>query len=348
MKFNVYEAWQPEWKSAIERIDSKLADIFFLPEWYATWENYEHSVAKCIVAEEDDYLFVYPFLMRSIEEYDIATECFDIQSAYGYGGVITNNVSVPKPVIGKFNDKVTEWLTDNNVIAEFVREHPLLDHCRRDADYVLARKNIYIEASRNYRILELKNHQHVSKFRRDEKLKVVIDDRLEGMDEFVRLYHLNANRIGMSKYYFFSEEYFSLIKNLLKDHARLINIYYEDHLIHSLIYLFYGNKASLHLAGADHSLYKFNLSAVSFFESVLYSAELGLETVNIGGGLTADEQDGLYRFKKNFSNNIKDVYIGKKVINQLVYDSLVSQWKEKYPHLKDKYKRFFLKYRQVD
>lgn len=348
MKFDVYEAWQPEWKSAIERIDSKLADVYFLPEWYRTWENYEHSVAKCIVAEEDDYLFVYPFLMRSIEGFDIATECFDIQSAYGYGGILTNSLNVPQHLTEKFNHKVTDWLTENNVIAEFVREHPLLDHCRRDAHYVLARKNIYIEASPDYRIKELKNHQNVSKFRRDAKLKVVIDDRLDGMDEFVRLYHLNANRIGMSKYYFFSEEYFSLIKNLLKDHARLINIYYENKLTHSLIYLFYGNKASLHLAGADHSLFKFNLSAVSFFESVLYSAELGMETVNIGGGLTADEQDGLYRFKKNFSNNIKDVYIGKKVINQLVYDSLVRQWEEKYPHLKDRYRNFFLKYRQTE
>jgi lipid II:glycine glycyltransferase (peptidoglycan interpeptide bridge formation enzyme) len=85
-----------------------------------------------------------------------------------------------------------------------------------------------------------------------------------------------------------------------------------------------------------------------YYSAVRLSAELGATLANFGGGTTADDDDKLFRYKKKFSSNIKEVYIGKKIIDPSAYASIIRQWEGRYPHLKEKYSNFFLKYRQTE
>lgn len=348
MLFDVYSPLHPGWKSAIDAIGLKNGDVYFLPEWYLTWENYEQSEARCIVASEDGYLFAYPFLLKPIAGFDSPKQYYDIQSAYGYGGVITNHQNIPRNIVNKFNAKVTEWLVENNVIAEFIREHPLLNHCRRDADYFPVRTNIFVETAKDYKILDSKTRQKISKIRRNNELSIVIDEQLDSMDVFEDLYNQNAARIGMSGYYFFPDEYYKLIQDHLKDYGQIINIVYKGIVINSLLYFYYGNKATLHLAGANYNYHNLFGSDYIYYSCIMHAADNGIELINLGGGMSLNEDDSLFRFKKKFSNNFKDVYIGKKIIDVKAYTSIVEQWEKSYPQLKEKYKNFFLKYRHTE
>jgi hypothetical protein len=348
MTFEVFNADQKGWSEALNRIPPEKADINFMPEWYATWQNYEQSIPKCIVSEIDGFLFVYPFFLKPIDGYSLVKTYYDIQTAYGYGGVITNRTNLPEAAILKFNRNVNSWLHDNNVIAEFIREHPLLNHCRRDADYRKVRKNVYIETSRDYSIPDKKARQNVSKILRNNEIAIQIDTEMNNLDDFIRLYNLNTIRLNMSKYYYFPTEYFYNVRDMLGKKSRLIHVVYKEKIINSTLFLFFGNKGTMHLAGSDHAYQALRGNDLMYYSAIELSKNMGLEMLTIGGGLSANEDDSLFRFKSKFSDLHKDVMVGKKIINPVVYEKLVAQWADKHPELKDKYQHFFLKYRQAD
>lgn len=348
MKLEVYDANDTGWAGSLRRIPPENADINFTPEWYLTWQEHEQAIPRCIVAETDGYLFFYPFLLKPIEGYDLGNTYYDIQTAYGYGGVITNHTDVPPELISRFNMEVNHWLTDNNVVAEFIREHPLLNHCRRDAEYFRVRHNVYIETSRKYIVPDKKARQNVSKVRRNPEISIQIDSEMSHLDEFIRLYNMNAIRLNMGSFYHFPDSYFRSVKDMLHHHARLIHIRYQDKIINTALFLFYGNKGTMHLAGSDHQYQAIRGNDLLYYIAIELSKNIGLEILSIGGGLTTAEDDSLFRFKSKFSNFHKEVMAGKKILNPAVFDELTSQWEKKYPELKEKYRNFFLKYRQTD
>jgi lipid II:glycine glycyltransferase (peptidoglycan interpeptide bridge formation enzyme) len=85
-----------------------------------------------------------------------------------------------------------------------------------------------------------------------------------------------------------------------------------------------------------------------YYASIIHAAANGIDIINLGGGTSTNKDDSLFRFKKKFSNNYKEVYAGKKTIDAKAYNSIIEQWENRYPHLKEKYKNFFLKYRQTE
>ncbi|MBK6346045.1 MAG: peptidoglycan bridge formation glycyltransferase FemA/FemB family protein [Bacteroidales bacterium] len=347
MKFDVLDIGQKGWSEALNRISPGNSDINFLPDWYKTWQDFEQASPKCIVAEIEEFLFVYPFFIKPIEGYCLDKTYYDIQTAYGYGGVITNLTKLPDSVVQKFNRNVNNWLFENGVVAEFIREHPLLNHCRRDATYQKVRKNVYIETSRDYRIPDKKARQNVSKIRKNPDISVQIDTDMNQLDEFVRLYNLNTVRLNMGSYYHFPTDYFTKVRDLLGKNARLINILYQDKIINTNLFFFFGNKGTMHLAGSDHDYQALRGNDLMYFSAIELSKNMGLEILTIGGGITDNDDDSLFRFKSKFSDLHKDVMVGKKIINPAIYENLISQWTEKYPEITAKYQNFFLKYRQT-
>src|SRR5690606_37054103 len=51
------------------------------------------------------------------------TDCFDLQSAYGYGGPVSD--CDDPAFLGDVQRVYAEWCTESRVIVEFVRLHPL-------------------------------------------------------------------------------------------------------------------------------------------------------------------------------------------------------------------------------
>ena len=152
----------------------------------------------------------------------------------------------------------------------------------------------------------------------------------------------------MSKYYLFPESYFKEVKNQLKEYTHLMHATLDGEIINSLLYFRFGNKAAFHLTGSESKHYSFRGNDFMYYTTIRLMAAMGVELINFGGGTTPYDDDNLFRYKKKFSTNIKEVYIGKKIINAEAYKSIVEQWQNRFPELKDKYKNFFLKYRQAE
>lgn len=344
MNFSVFSINDEGWKHALNNIPILNKDINYLQEWYQTWIDHEKSEPRCISATIDGFSFVYPFFIKRIEGYDLPGEYFDIQSAYGYGGVITSDRKVSHKADVKFNRLVDEWLHDNHIIAEFIRDNPLFSFYRRNALYSIVRTNVYVETNPGYTIPDKNTRKNVAKAV-ESGAQVMFDDSCEHLDQLIRLYKLNANRINMHSYYHFDESYFVNVKNTLSEFVTLIHIVFNDKFVGSALYLKYSDKGTLHLTGSDMTYQGLRINDLLFKAAIDLSIDQKVTILNLGGGTTANIDDSLFRFKSKYSRHHKNVMVGKNIIDAKQYQEVVRQWSIRNPGLSKKYENYFLKYR---
>ena len=115
-----------EWNRLLSLLPKERRDVYFLPEYYSLYQNYGDGEAQCFVFEKDGQMALYPFLKNSITAlgYKLDREYYDIQGAYGYNGVIASTTD--KGFISDFWEAFDTWCQDNDVIAEFMRFHPVM------------------------------------------------------------------------------------------------------------------------------------------------------------------------------------------------------------------------------
>ncbi|MCD4731451.1 MAG: hypothetical protein K8R74_12670, partial [Bacteroidales bacterium] len=134
-----------DWNCYLTKIPANQQDIYFTPEYYELYEKNGDGKAKCFVFEQNEKISLYPFLINSINElgYKLDNECFDIQGAYGYNGVISSSYDVV--FINDFYKSFDNYCRENNIIAEFTRFHPLLSNFKiseQNLNVVFDRKTI--------------------------------------------------------------------------------------------------------------------------------------------------------------------------------------------------------------
>ena len=66
---------------------------------------------------------------------------------------------------------------------------------------------------------------------------------------------------------------------------------------------------------------------------------------NLGGGRSNKIDDTLFKFKKNFSDNLLDFYFGKMIIDKKKYNEVCTNWEKENPNKAIKFKNYVLKYR---
>lgn len=347
MKFEVYSSYDQEWSDIINQFPSQNTDIYFLREWYQTWLSYEDSEAFCIHCEIDGFRFLYPFLKRKISKYSLSKKYFDIQSAYGYGGIISSLEIVPSDIQSKLNSLIDDYLHDSSVIAEFIRVHPLLDSVLRTSEYSVVRKNVFVITSESYRIPHKQARQNISRAK-SANLEVQIDASFRHLDEFIRLYRLTAGRLNMSGYYWFNEDYFNRVVEMMRGMSTLIHISYQGQIIASGLLLFYNGKASLHLAASDDAYFNFRPNDFLYYATIEYCKEANINILNLGGGLSSNQDDSLFKFKTKYGSFSKDVIVGKNIINREIYKMISQEWSSIYPELVEKYRNYLLCYRMEE
>jgi len=335
-----------KWESAIKKLPENKRSIHILPQYYQTWINYENAEAFCFLAHFDNYFLLYPFFKKEITEFSLGETYYDIFTAYGYGGVITNSDHCISPVdLYTFNSAVTKWLKEQNVITEFIRESPAYSNKIRNADYVIVRQNTTVFGMDTYH-LNCKNTRRNIQKAEEFGLYAKIDEEMHSLDEFIQMYYQTARRQHFDDFYFFSIEYFYNIKSYLKDHAFIFKIKNKSgKTIAALLIFKYARNACFHLACSDFEEGNFYQNDFLFKSAIEYCIQQNAGYICLGGGTSTSEDDSLLRFKKKFGNLILDVYVGKKIINKEKYDEIIMLWEQKYPHLKDKYRNFFQRYR---
>lgn len=342
------------WNEYLGQLPAEKQDIYFTPEYYRLYEEYNDGKALCFIFEQKGELALYPFLINSVNElgFDLAESYFDIQGAYGYNGILTNSYNLY--FINAFYRSFNKFCQENNIIAEFTRFNPLLGNYKFSEKYMNVfkdRETVALDLTRDYSDIweneySSKNRNIIRKARKmGYTTEVFINPNESEIERFITIYNSNMQMVNATNYYFFNRDFFKNTFNLLGDYAHLINVLDNSgEVVCSSIFLHYGNYFHYHFSGrvngSDNSVNSFLLD-----EAVKYAKGLGAKIFHFGGGRSSAPDDSLLKFKSNFSKTRLPFCIGKKVHNQAVYNEVVKQWEAKNPEKIENFKNRILKYR---
>ncbi|MFB6088502.1 MAG: hypothetical protein ABEK36_01860 [Candidatus Aenigmatarchaeota archaeon] len=283
--------------------------------------------------------------ITKVGNYPIKEKIFDLETAYGYGGICTN--SRDEKFISKALTQYRHKCISENIVAEFFRFHPfnvfpinhpdIFDFISKD------RPTIFIDLNQSYENI-FKNfksalRRNIRKANKNNLVFKEMEKTGENIEAFRKLYYLTMKKNRADKFYFFSDEYFRELLN--KDYARLFGVYYGGHLTNAGIFLFSPPFIYYHLGASDPKYYTLNGNPLLFSEICrLFSFQYGI--LYLGGGNSSNPKDSLYQFKRKFSDKINYFYIGGIIYNNEKYNELLDLWEQQNP---DDDRVYFLKYR---
>ena len=338
-----------EWSDYLQRIPASQRDIYYAPEYYSLYQNYGDGEACCFVFERDGDIIMYPFLRNPIRTlgYQLDKEDYDIQGAYGYNGIISSNYD--SDLISAFWESFDTWCRENNVVAEFSRFHPLLNNQK------LASPKMKTFYSRHTVALDLTDddiwmHQISSKnrnmIRKAEKEGVTIVES-DDYETFRKLYNGTMSDLHAEDFYFFPPEYYNEYKKTFKNESLLCLAQYDGKVIAGSMFMFSENYAHYHLSARDREYSRYAANNLILWYGIQKAKERGCKWLHFGGGTTGDDNDSLLKFKRDFSKTLGEFWIGKRVHNQEIYNSIIQQWEANFLNSYAANKVKLLGYREI-
>lgn len=346
MTLEIHQIKEAEkWQAVLDDFPAKRKNIYLFPDYYRTWLKWEQSEAACLVFKHDDITIIYPFLMKEIKGYDLTDTYYDLETAYGYGGPVSNTEELPDEIIRIFNQEVDQWCAENNIVAEFIRVDTCFDNKIRFADYSPVRKNVHVNMDMDFKFNSKARYEHRRGIK--QEMYVEFDDALDTMDEFENLYRQTAIRLKMKPFYHFDHTYFDEVKEHLINNSFLVNVKYRERTLASSLIFYTNHFASSHLAASVDYCPTFRRNDFLFYSFIEELIRRGIKDINLGGGTGYDCDDLLFRFKKKYGNEIRETVVGKKVNNRLVYEQVNKTWEKQHPDRIAEYGNYFLRHLYV-
>jgi hypothetical protein len=317
------------WNEYLNYFEQDKKDIYFTLEYHKMHEINGDGKAQCFVYKEGAYIALYPYMLNEINGYEVNEKYYDIESVYGYSGPIANNNS--EAFLKKFESAFLDYCCENNIVAEFIRFHPIITNSNifsENIEIIYNRKTVYLDVENDIEYIWKHNisSKNRNMIRKAEKsgLRVIINN---DYSDFRNIYKLTMDKVSADSYYYFKEEYFDYIKKY--KNFNLMNVLYNDMNIASAIFMSYGDYFHYHLAGSIKENLNLAPNNLLLWEAIKLAHNNKARFMHFGGGLTNDDNDNLFKFKNSFSDSCADYYIGKRIHNKDVYDSLISQWEQK-------------------
>lgn len=326
------ELWRKHW----EQLPLELRDVYFSPEYLLAYEKEGKGEALCAFGQKGNSIILYPFLKCRIQKernQDLAY--FDIMSAYGYGGPLVNWKSEDYPFIKDFWCHFSEWCKSERVVGEFCRMHPLLQNERwapKEMKTVFDRKTVVIDLS-TYPTSIWKDpfyRVHRNMIRRAQKEGFIFKKApTQGqMDWFSRTYNHTQDILGASYETSFSQIYFNVMANLLKERAWLAIVEKDESVSVCVLVIEGASFTHCHLMCYGQDRISKGVTNFIYHNIALDASERGKKWVHMGGGNSGDEEDALFKFKSSLSPFTRNYCIGMRCHNPEVYHELGNNWEK--------------------
>lgn len=293
----------PYYVAADAKRDATLSPVFF-------------------VFREQAQVFYYAFHLSQIP----GQSQFDIQSPYGYGGPLANTDD--KEFLMRAWNAFVQWCNEHDVLAEFVRFHPLLDNKRFfGGDVVGDREVVWIDLTCQD-LLSTYSTRARTAIRKAQKHGLTVEwwqpDRFAAM--FPQLYSDHMQVLNADEYYFFSEEYFRALIGW--DCAHLAVCKMGEEVLAAAIFLVGPHHLEYHLSAATTSGRQLSATNLLIHEAALRGHHLGCSVMNLGGGTNSAPDNPLLFFKSGFSALRALFSIGKCVHLPVKYAALKIEWEK--------------------
>ncbi|SHK01258.1 lipid II:glycine glycyltransferase FemX [Tepidibacter formicigenes] len=340
---NVFTCENDKWNEYLSYMPIEYQDIYYTSHYHKLNEKKGTSEARCFVYENNGKMALYPFMLNKIENENLKDEYFDIETVYGYTGPVSNSHN--EEFLYSFEYEFLNYCKSNNIIAEFIRFNSLMNNIN------IFKHNIEVSKNRTTVIVNLQediqaiwensiSSKNRNMIRKAEKFGLNVRESND-YDTFKKIYYKTMEKVKASSFYYFDDEYFENISK--NDNCILFEVTLKDKVIAGGLFLKYGQYFHYHLSGSLSEYLKYAPNNLMLMEAIKYGKSKGIKVMHLGGGLTKDSQDRLFKFKKSFSKQTLDFYIGKRVHNEYIYKKLCDEWILNNP---DKKPVHFLLYKQ--
>lgn len=340
-----------EWHMLYDRLPDIQKDIYYTPEYYSLYETNGDGDARCYVYEEGGAIFLYPFLINSVNSlgYNLDKEYFDIQGAYGYNGPISTSKDLE--FIRHAWLFFEEYCFEQNIIAEFSRFHPLLKNQELSKGHfslILDRSTVYLDVTQNqtdiFNGFCTSTRKYIRKAEKNIEIRKIYNTE-ENIEIFYQIYKENMEKVHSIPYLFFSVNHF---RNMFK----LRNIEFFLAYLDDIPIACYSGLVSKHYYGnylrASRTDYnKTGVNTLMYWSMIQSAKSHGCHYVHFGGGSNSDPENSLLSYKMNFSKTLSHFYIGKCVHNVDVYNDVLKQWKITHNDSYIQHKSMLLGYREI-
>lgn len=319
-----------EWNIYVDKLPREKQDIYFSGQYYQMEAEQENGQGKLFVYEDESgNTGIYPFILRRIESDVLQGEYYDIETAYGYGGPILNTED--SEFATSFEERFLEYCKDNNIVAEFIRFHPLIENqdiFKKDIAVIENRTTVWLDLEKTedeiwMQEISTQNRNTIRKCIKNG-LQVEISNNYS---EFKEIYNSTMDKVGADSFYYFDDNYYQRISEG-KEYT-LLKVKHESETIAAGIFIGYGDYFHYHLAGSKKEYLKLAPNNLLLWEAIKYGKEKGYRKMHFGGGLTNSEEDNLFRFKKKYSSATAKFYIGKRVHDKDAYTKLIADWEKR-------------------
>ena len=309
-----------------------MKDIYFDENYgklYEKCENGKAIVFKCIT---ENGTIINQFIKREIPFQLEGSKYYDIVTPYGYGGPYIDTCNDKERLLEDYNKAFKEYCLKNNVVAEFVRFHPIFNNAKD-------MESIYNPSFNRYTLgTNLKDFDNPVQAEFSKSCRKNIKKKLDmgmnykitvnptNLESFKKCYYSTMERNEATDYYYFDDEYFQNIHDLYGKNTILVEVIYNNQTIAAGLYYIYNNIIHIHLSGTLKEYLNLSPAYILRYGVTIWGKENGYELIHHGGGRTFSEEDSLYLFKKQFAKNTKfEFYLGKKIWNKEVYKELCNK-----------------------
>lgn len=307
------------------------SDIYFEEDYGRIYESMEKGKVFTFLFEDELGTIKHMFIKREIPLKVNNQLFYDITTPYGYGGpIIEKGLDENKSeLLLKFQKQFEKFCKDNNIVSEFIRYHPIYQNAK---DFNSIYETLYMHDTVGTNLKKYDDpfeSEFTKKCRQNirKALKKGVSYNVSknvNIEKFKQIYYSTMNRNNASDYYYFDENYFKDCLKYFKNNLIFVEAIYQDNTIAAGLYFIWNKTIHIHLSGTLSEYLYLSPAYILRYAVTLWGKENGYELIHHGGGRTNDENDGLFKFKKQFGINTSyKFYIGKKIWNYEIYNKLM-------------------------
>ena len=355
MEFNLLRAGdekdREQWLVAIERLPSERQDVYFYPEYLQAYEHSADIEAYCAVYKKDNAILLYPFLKSVIhltENVPNTSVLQDIQTPYGYGGPVVNGAGEDPKFLHEVWSNFADWCLAEGVVSEFVRFHPLIDNVGwvpQLMNTFVDRLTIPIPLERYPEDLHGTSYysRHRQMLNKAERVGFTFDvlPAESELSWFFPLYQETQDYLQAADDVRFGEDYFKSLTEGFGSRAWLGVVKLSGEIAAAALVLEGKLFLHSHLMGYNRNIQTSGMTNLLYHGIALDGAKRGKTILHMGGGLSTDEKDHLFRFKKSLSPERANFSLGTLCHNHLQYEKLGQQWEMKHGPRPKNYFQFY-------
>lgn len=309
-----------EWNDLVKSF--KNYGVHYLNEYVLAFKNHGDGEPLLFYYEGNNTRGINVVMRRCINDVDdfsnIEDKYYDLFTPYGYGGWIFEGEETKDAY-----DEYIKWCLDNNIICEFVRFN-LFDR-REDyyGDVIPRVMNVVRNLEDDIENIQKDYERRVRKdLKKTNDLKLIVDDKGEYLDDFLRIYYSTMDRNNAEDEYYFDRDFYNQIDKM-NGNFTYFHVLLEDKIVSTELVIMDNNNMYSYLGGTDRDYYSYHPNHFIKDEIIKWGVNNHYKNFVLGGGYGSD--DGIFLFKKGFSpNGLIQFYTGQKIFNEDMYNKLVN------------------------